>query len=184
MEDNQIIELYFSRDESALTETAKKYGTFCLRIAMNVLSVKEDAEECVNDTYLALWNSIPPKRPEPLLPYALRLCKNIATSRLRRNLAKKRSGYEIALEELCDAVGSGGDPQTQLDANALGRAINGFLARQSRENRVIFLRRFWYGDSVQEIARRLGVSENVVSARLSRMKAKLRQQLIKEELYV
>ena len=184
MEEKQILDRLWSRDEEALTALAQHYGHRLQRLAHNILLDPQDAQECVNDTYLALWNSIPPKRPEPLLPYALRLCKNIATSRLRRNLAKKRSGYEIALEELCDAVGSGGDPQTQLDAKALGRAINGFLARQSRENRVIFLRRFWYGDSVQEIARRLGVSENVVSARLSRMKAKLRQQLIKEELYV
>ena len=108
---------------------------------------------------------------------------DVQVSRLRRNLAKKRSGYEVALEELCDAIGRD-DLERMQDSNALGAAINAFLARQSRENRVIFLRRYWYGDSVQQIAGRLGVSENVVSARLSRMKAKLRQQLIKEELYV
>ena len=183
MEEKQILDRLWNRDEEALHMLSQHYGHRLQRLAHNILMDPQDAKECVNDTYLALWNSIPPKRPEPLLPYALRVCKNIATSRLRRKLAKKRSGYEIALEELCHAVGSGG-PEEKLEADALGRAINDFLARQNKENRVIFLRRYWYGDSVQQIAGRLAMSENVVSTRLARMKGKLRQQLIKEELYV
>ena len=135
MVEKQILDLLWNRDEEALTVLSQHYGHRLQRLAHNILLDPQDAKECVNDTYLALWNSIPPKRPEPLLPYALRVCKNIATSRLRRRLAVKRSGYEIALEELCDAGG-------------------------------------------------LGLSENVISARLSRMKAKLRQQLMKEDLYV
>jgi RNA polymerase sigma-70 factor (ECF subfamily) len=183
MEEKQILDRLWSRDEEALTALAQHYGHRLQRLAHNILLDPQDAQECVNDTYLALWNSIPPKRPEPLLPYALRLCKNIATSRLRRNLAKKRSGYEVALEELCDAIGRD-DLERMQDSNALGAAINAFLARQSRENRVIFLRRYWYGDSVQQIAGRLAMSENVVSARLARMKGKLRRHLEKENIYV
>ena len=183
MVEKQILDLLWNRDEEALTVLSQHYGHRLQRLAHNILLDPQDAKECVNDTYLALWNSIPPKRPEPLLPYALRVCKNLATSRLRRRLAVKRSGYELALEELCDAVGRD-ELEKILDAKALGDAINGFLAGQSKENRVIFLRRYWYGDSVQKIAGGLGLSENVVSARLSRMKAKLRQQLMKEDLYV
>lgn len=183
MEDRQILDLLWARAEAALTALSEKYGHRLQRLAHNILADPQDAQECVNDTYLALWNTIPPNRPDPLAPYALRVCKNIATSRLRRRLAIKRSGYQVALEELAEAIGMESLEQI-LDANALGDAIDGFLAAQTRENRVIFLRRYWYGDGVGQIAQRVQLPENTVSVRLSRLRSRLRQHLKKEGFYV
>ena len=183
MEDSKILDLLWARAEEALAALSEKYGHRLQRLARNILTDPQDAQECLNDTYLALWNTIPPNRPDPIAPYALRICKNIATSRLRRRLAIKRSGYEVALEELAEAIGVESLEQI-LDANALGDAIDSFLAAQTKENRVIFLRRYWYGDAVQEIARRVDLPENTVSVRLSRLRSRLRQHLKKEGFYV
>ena len=179
MEDREIIALLWQRSEDAIRALAEKIGHRLQRLARNILVNPQDAEECVSDTYLALWNTIPPRRPEPLSPYALRICKNLAVSRLRVSLAQKRSGYEIALDELSEAIGAQALEET-ISARELGRAIDRFLSTLSVENRVIFLRRHWYGDSVQEIATRVRLSENTVSVRLTRTRAKLREFLTKE----
>lgn len=181
MEDKEILDLLWSRSEEGITALTQKLGSRLQRLAQNILLDPQDAQECVNDTLLALWNAIPPHRPEPILPYALRICKNIATSRLRNRLAIKRSGYEIALDELADAIGAD-TLQQALDEQALGSAINVFLATLSAENRVIFLRRYWHGESVSTIASLVSLSENTVSVRLSRIRGKLRTYLKKEEL--
>lgn len=183
MEDRQILDLLWLRAEEALSALEEAYGHRLQRLARNILLDPQDAQECVNDTYLALWNTIPPNRPDPIAPYALRVCKNIATSRLRSRLAVKRSAYEVALEELADTIGRD-DMEKILDSNALGDAIDGFLSTQTKENRVIFLRRYWYGDSVGDIARLMGLSENTVSVRLNRLRARLRHHLREEGLYV
>lgn len=183
MDDKTILDLLWARAEDALTALAQVYGRRLQRLAENILPDPQDAQECVNDTYLALWNTIPPKRPEPIAPYALRICKNIATSRLREQLATKRSGYEVALDELAETIGRD-DLEKILDANALGDAIDGFLSTQNKENRVIFLRRYWYGDRVNEIAQRMGLPEGAVSVRLNRMRRRLREHLLKEGFYV
>ena len=182
MDDREIIALLWNRAENALSALAQQFGHRLQRLAGNILRNPWDAEECVNDTYLALWNSIPPQRPEPLAPYALRLCKNIAVSRMRTMLAQKRSGYEIALDELSECIGTPSLEET-LDARELGRAIDRFLDTLTLQNRVIFLRRHWYGDAVSEIAVRVGLSENAVSVRLNRTRNKLRAYLIKEGFY-
>ena len=181
MEDRQILDLLWSRSEEGITALNQKLGSRLQRLAQNILLDPQDAQECVNDTLLALWNAIPPHRPEPILPYALRICKNIATSRLRGRLAIKRSGYEIALDELADAIGAD-TLQQALDEQALGSAIDAFLATLSPENRVIFLRRYWHGESVSAIASLVSLSENTVSVRLSRIRGKLRTYLKKEDL--
>ncbi len=182
MEDREIIALLWQRSDNAIQALAEKFGRRLQRLAQNILPSPWDAEECVSDTYLALWNSIPPQRPEPLAPYALRICKNIAVSRLRASLASKRSGYEIALDELSEAIGTQALEET-ISARELGRAIDAFLGTLSTENRVIFLRRYWYGDSVAQIAGQVSLSENTVSVRLSRSRAKLREHLKKEGYY-
>ena len=182
MEDKQIIELYFNRNEQAITETGNKYGVFCYRIAMKILCIHEDAEECVNDTYLAIWNAIPPSKPEPLAPFVYRTGRNIAINRLRANNALKRSGYELSLEELSDCI-AGPEMWQTLDARALGRSIDAFLSTLSRENRVIFLRRYWFGDSVKDIATAASLSENAVSVRLRRTRDRLKAHLTKEGFY-
>jgi RNA polymerase sigma-70 factor (ECF subfamily) len=151
-------------------------------MAKNILSSHQDAEECVNDTYLAIWNVIPPKRPEPLAPFVYRTGRNIALNRLRANTALKRSAYEVSLDELSGCI-AGPDLWETVDARELGRQINAFLATISRENRVIFLRRYWFGDSVKDIAADLQLSENTVSVRLSRLRDKLRSYLSQEGFY-
>lgn len=182
MEDREILAMLWDRNAEALDALAMKFGHRLQRLARNILPSDQDAQECVNDTYLALWNTIPPQRPEPLAPYVLRLCKNISVSRFRSITAKKRSCYEVTLDELSEAIGTTSLDET-VDARLLGQTIDKFLTTLSKENRVIFLRRYWHGDSVQSIAQRMGLSENVVSVRLSRTREKLRAFLIKEGYY-
>ncbi len=181
MEDKQIIQLLFQRAETALDALARVFGSRLLSMCRNMLGDERDAQECVNDTYLALWNTIPPQRPAPLWAYVCRVGKNICCKRLRANSASKRSSnYALSLEELAECVGAA-TLEAGLEAKELGRAIDSFLDTLSRENRVMFLRRHWFGDSVKDIARQMGFSENVVSARLSRIRSQLRSYLIKEE---
>lgn len=182
MEDREIIALLWARAEHAISALAQKFGHRLQRLAANILLNPWDAEETVNDTYLAVWNTVPPKVPDPLAPYALRICKNIATSRLRSTLSQKRSGYEMALDELSEAIGTASLEET-LDARELGWAMDRFLDTLTPENRVIFLRRHWYGDAVSEIAAMVGLSENAVSVRLNRARNKLKAYLIKEGYY-
>lgn len=181
MEDKDIIALLWRRSEDAITALTEKFGLRLQRLAGNILLNERDAQECVNDTYLAVWNTIPPQRPNPLSPYILRLCKNIAVSRLRSSTAQKRSAYEVALDELGDAIGADTLEQA-ISARELGRAIDAFLDTLGPEDRVIFLRRHWYGDSVQQIARNLKRSESNVSVRLHRIRNKLKTYLTKEGL--
>ena len=182
MEDQQIIALLWQRSEEAIAALNEKFGNRLQHLSRNILSSDADAQECVNDTYLALWNAIPPQRPEPLTPFVLRLCKNIAISRLRAATARKRSGYEVALEELSDIIGSNTLDDT-LSAQVLGQAINRFLGTLNPKDRIIFLRRHWYGDSVPAIAKQMRLSESNISVRLHRTRNKLKSYLIQEGLY-
>lgn len=182
MDDRHIVALLQKRSESALEAIAEKIGPRLQAIALNILGNSQDAQECVNDTYLALWNAIPPEDPDPLSAYAFRICKNKALSRLRRSGAAKRSGYTLSLDELAQYIGHD-TLERVMDAKLLGEAIDRFLDTQSKENRVLFLRRYWFGDSVQSIAASRGLSENTVSVHLSRIKSKLRAYLAKEGLY-
>lgn len=184
MEDKRIIALLFQRAESALDALAKKFGKGLLTLARNIVGMEEDAKECVNDTYLALWNAIPPEEPDPLAAYTYRVGRNIALKRLRSNTAQKRfGGYDLSIDELAGCVADRTAADT-LDARLLGAAIGAFLDTQTRENRVLFLRRYWFGDSVKEAARALGLSENVASVRLNRMRGRLREHLVKEGYYL
>ena len=182
MEERDILSLLWQHHEDAIAALAAVYGHRLQRLARNILPTDADAQECVNDTYLALWNAIPPHRPDPLTPYILRVCKNIAVSRLRRLTAQKRGGYELALDELRDAIGAG-SPEEAFSARELGQAIDRFLDTLSKRDRILFLRRHWYGDSVQEIARQSGLSEGNISVRLHRTRSKLKTYLIEEGFY-
>ena len=180
MEDKQIVAMLFSRAEGAIEALGKRFGHQLQQIARNILENFHDAEECVNDTYLALWNAIPPAEPEPLAPYVYRTGRNIALNRLSRDTAQKRnSRYDLSLEELNGCL-PGENVQEAIDAKELGRAIDRFLAGQSEENQYIFLRRYWYGDAVADIAKSLNLKENAVSVRLNRLREKLRTHLVKE----
>ena len=180
MQDNEILDLYFARDEQAITETDKKHGAACMQVSMNILSSKPDAEECVNDTYLALWNAIPPEEPDPLCAYAYRVGRNIALKRLRSNTAAIRcAGYDLSLDELAECIPAG-DLWEQMEARELAKLLNRFLKQQSAENRRLFLLRYWFGDSVQEIGKQLGMKPGTVSVRLNRIRAALKDYLSKE----
>lgn len=179
MEDHQILDLLWQRSEGAVSALAQKFGKLLHRMAMNLLGSPQDAEECVNDTYLAVWNSIPPNRPEPLRPYVCRIGRNIALNRLRGNCAQKRSGYEVSLDELAGCISA---PRIE-DGRALGQAIDAYLDTLNKDNRVIFLRRYWFGDTVKDIAKAFGMTENAVFVRLSRIRDGLKEYLIKEGYY-
>jgi len=180
VEDKQIIAMLFARVEGAIEALAARYGQPLLRLAHNILGNFHDAEECVNDTYLALWNAIPPAKPTPLAPYVYRTGRNIALNRLDRDTAQKRnSRYDLSLEELNSCL-PGENVQQIVDAKAVGRAIDRFLSQQTEENQYIFLRKYWYGDSVGEIAQNLRLKENAVSVRLNRLRGNLKNYLQKE----
>ena len=183
MEDRAILDLYFARAERAIEETGRKYGVPVRRVARNILGSEQDAEECVDDTWLAAWNSIPPLRPDPLLTWLCRVARNGALARRRASLAQKRnSSFDLALDELEELLAAPGSPERDYEARELAAAVNGFLAGLSREDRFAFLRRYWYGDEVARIAARLGLSPHRLSVRLSRIRKKLKNDLEKEGL--
>lgn len=184
MDDAHIIELFFARAESAIAALARRFGARLYAIAMNILNSARDAEECVNDTYLALWNAIPPEQPDPLCAYTYRVGRNTALKRLRSNTAQIRySAYDLSLDELAGCIPDESLWET-LDARELGRSIDRFLDTQPKENRVIFLRRYWFGDSVKKIAGDTGLREGTVSVRLSRIRNALKDYLYKEGYYL
>ena len=180
MEDKKIIKLLFQRAEQALDLLAARFGPRLLLTARNILSDHRDAEECVSDTYLAIWNAIPPKEPDPLSGFVYKTGRNLALKRLRYETARKRDcRYDLSIEELSSCL-SGGSLEQTLSARELGLAIDRFLDTLPRDSRVMFLRRYWFGDSVKDIAGAFGCSEGSVSIRLSRTRDKLRTHLIKE----
>lgn len=180
MEDQKIVKLLWQRAESALDALAKKYGKRLMRIATNILGVLQDAEEAVNDTYLAVWNTVPPKKPYPLAGYVYATGRNISLDRLKYITAEKRdSRYDVSIDELANCLPTTALEET-VEARELGLAINRFLGTISADNRTLFLRRYWFGESVQEIAKDLGLRENAASVRLSRIRMQLREYLMKE----
>lgn len=180
MEDKQIIALLCRRAEQALAALEQKYGRLLHRLAANILGDPEDAAECVNDTYLALWNTIPPENPDPLSAYACRVGKNIALTRLRHERAQKRfCQYDVSLDELAQTL-PGGTLEDTIDSRELGRAIDRFLDTLPAQSRRIFLRRYWFGDSVKDLAKAEGLTPNALSVRLARLRGQLKQYLYKE----
>ncbi len=179
--DSKIIELFYARDEQAIVELSAKYGAVCRSISNNILKSEQDAEECVNDTYLAAWNNIPPAKPDPLRTYILRIARNISTAKYHANTASKRnSHYDVALDELEECLGDLMTLDESLASRELSSLIDAFLDTLSQADRVMFVRRYWYSDSIPEIAKILSISKNNVSVRLSRTREKLRNQLRKE----
>lgn len=183
MDSTNILNQLWNRAEGAIEALSLAYGQRLYLTALNILGSPQDAEECVADTYLAVWNAIPPKRPDPLSAFVYKVGRNTALNRLRINQAQKRdSSYDVSLDELAGCL-PGPGMEDQLDARELGRAIDKFLSTLNADNRVIFLRRYWFGDSVKDIATFSKLSENVVSVRLNRIRSKLKEYLIKEGLF-
>lgn len=185
MDDDKIIDLFYERSEQAIEELSKKYGAVCSKVARNILRNGLDAEECVNDAYLGAWNTIPPKRPEPLLAYICQIVRNLSITRYHANTAAKRNSfYDAALDELEECLASAVTVETEISAKELSELLDRFLATLDRENRIIFLRRYWYSDPVSEIAAVFHMSSNSVSARLSRVRRKLKKFLKQEGYYI
>lgn len=179
IDDKEIIELYFGRSEQAIRETAARYGGLCANIAYNILGSREDAEESVNDTYFAVWNAIPPARPESLRAFVCRIARNQALKRLEFNTAKKRMpGAVTPFAELEEMISDTGSPD--VSDEELGRLIEIFLKTQSMDARCVFIRRYWYFDKVSDIAKRYSFGESKVKSLLSRTRNRLKKFLITE----
>ena len=180
MEDKTLLGLLNERSDQAITALAQRFGSRLYRTACNILGSHEDAEEAVSDTYLALWNAIPPEQPDPLEGYVHRTGRNIALKKLRFLRAQKRScSYEVPLEELSHAL-SGGSMEEAVDSRLLGQAIDRFLDTLPPLSRTLFLRRYWFGDPVRTLAKEFSMTENSLSVRLSRIRGRLKDYLLKE----
>lgn len=184
MEDGTIIALYWARNAEAIDRTAEKYGSYCAAIARNILQNEEDAEECVNDTWLSAWNSIPPKRPGNLATYLGKLTRSRAIDRWRAQNSKKRGGgtVPLALEELAELIPGRSSPERAVLQEELVQAINRFLAGLPKEARMIFMLRYWFFTDIEEISARFGFSYSKVKSILHRTRSKLRLFLQKEDL--
>ena len=184
MEDSQIIELYFARSEQAVREAAAKYGRYLTTVAGNILPDSRDAEEAVNDAWLAAWSSIPPHRPQSLGAYLAKLTRRAALKVWRVKDAQKRGGgqAEAVLEELSELLPGGDDPVRAVEARELTEALDRFLAALPDTERRVFLRRYWYMDAIAQIAQRFGFTQSKVKSMLARTRAKLLAHLEKEGL--
>ncbi|MBR0385913.1 MAG: sigma-70 family RNA polymerase sigma factor [Erysipelotrichaceae bacterium] len=182
MDDFEIVEMYWDRNEQAISATQDKYGRYCFSIAYNILFNNADSEECLNDTWLHTWNSIPPQRPEKLGAYVGKITRNLALNMYERETAQKRGGRqtELALDELSEVIGKPSDVEENVNLELLKDSINRFLRHESPQNRKVFIQRYWYMCSVKEIARDFGLSESNVKMILSRTREKLREVLAKE----
>ncbi len=181
LDDKKIITLFFERSEQAIVELSAKYGAVYHAIAKNILNNTLDAEECVNDAYLGAWNTIPPNHPDSLLAYVCRIVRNLSIAKYHKNTALKRNSiYDAALDELEECLASEKNVEGELLAKELSCLIDHFLDTLNQQNRVLFVRRYWYSDSIADIAMRMKLSENNVSVRLSRIRKKLKQYLKKE----
>lgn len=178
LEDSKIIELFFERSEQAIGELSDKYGLVCSKVAFNILNNKQDAEECVNDAFLGVWNTIPPQNPNSLLSYVCRIVRNLAISKYHKNTAAKRNSiYDVALDELENCFASADFTEDEFDAKETARIIDDFLSQLDRENRIMFVRRYWYADSIEELAKLFNTSKHNVSVRISRTREKLKKHL-------
>ena len=182
MEDEKIVELYWERSERAISETAEKYGVYCGSIARNILASAEDAEECLNDTWMAAWNAIPPHRPSVLKTFLAKLTRRIAITRWRDLHRDKRGGGEaaLALDELGECLPSGESVEDAVVAAELGEAVNRFVRSLPDDERRVFLRRYWYLDPIDTICRRFDFSHGKVKSMLHRTRIKLHDHLKKE----
>ena len=178
MDDSRIIELFFERSEQAIAELSEKYGAVCLKAAENILTDRQDAEECVNDAWLAVWNTVPPQRPDPLISYVCRIVRNLALKKYHGNTAQKRdSRYDVALDELTDCFPSASSVEDELEAKEVAGMIDAFLETLDKQNRILFVRRYWFSDSIPELAELFHLSRHAVSVKLSRIRKALKKHL-------
>ena len=173
MHDSQIIDLYFARDERAITETAKKHGAVCMSLSLNILQSHPDAEECLNDTYLSAWNHIPPERPMYFRAFLCRIIRNLSLQRLQYLHRQKRNrDLEVSLEELEGCI-----PMPEEKSDELAEHLSNFLRTQEKTDRLLFMGRYFHACSVKTLAKKSGLRENTVSVRLHRTRERLRAYL-------
>ena len=182
MDDSKIIDLYWARSQHAIEESDRKYGSYCRAIARNILPAAEDAEECVNDTWLRAWNAMPPQRPTALQAFFGKLTRNLSLDRWRREHAAKRGGSQVqlALDELEDCLAARERVEDALEAGHTARVISDFLRTLPATDRQLFVRRYWYLDGIQTLARRFAMPQSQVKSRLFRIRQRLRIILEKE----
>ncbi len=184
MDDTQIVELFWNRDERAIAETSAKYGSLCRKIAYGILANTQDSEEIVNSSYFQLWNAVPPKKPDPLASFLAKIVRNLALNKLKANHAQKRfSGeFTVSLDEIDECVPA--KNSTESDPLHIRDCLNSFLREQKRQDRSIFVLRYFYCASIEEIAQKTGFSESKVKSMLFRMRGRLKERLEKEGISI
>ncbi len=183
MPDEQIIELYWQRDETAIARTAEKYGRLVYKIAFNILNDDADSQECQNDSYLRLWNAMPPSRPRVLQSFIARVTRNLALDKLRRLKSQKRieSEFTVSLDELSEALP---DPASERDADELAESISGFVRELPARRRYVFVGRYYFALPISDIAKELGIGDSAVYKEIAKLKCELRAYLEKEGVYI
>ena len=183
LEDNRIIELFFSRDDNAINETKTKYGKLLYSVSYNILHSKEDAEECENDTYVAAWDCIPPNQPQVLSAFLSRITRNLSFKKLRSKTAQKRGGGDnlVPIDELSNMIADNCDQYSQLE---LTEILNAFLRSLPTRERQVFICHYWYCDTIKDISRQFGFTQSKVKMILSRTRAKLLDHLESQEVYI
>ena len=183
MDDSRIIELYFARDNSAITETKSKYGKLLYSVSYNILKTREDAEECENDTYLSAWNCIPPNNPQVLSAFLSRITRNLSFKKLKANTAQKRGGDSrtLPLDELIETIPDSTNALSQLE---LTEILNAFLCELPARERQVFICHYWYCDSIKDISRQFGFTQSKVMMMLSRTRQKMLDHLKKQEVFI
>lgn len=185
IEDEKIIEMFFGRSEQGIWELDIKYGKVCHKLSYNIVNSRQDAEECVNDAYLGAWNAIPPAKPNPLLTYICKIVRNISLKiYYRKEAAKRNSTYTIAMEEIEACIAAPSTVETEIQAKELAFIIGEFLDTLTLENRVIFMRRYWFSDSYRDIAQFVGLTEKNISVRLTRIREKMKKYLTEREVFI
>lgn len=182
MDDSSIVQLYWQRDEKAIEASEEKYGGYCHKIAWNILQSKEDAEECVADTWMGAWRAMPPHRPQRLATFLGKITRNLSCNRLNAQMAVKRGGGEITLvlDELLECIPASNTVEKTIEDEQLGQAMNTFLYTLPERECNVFLRRYWYVESFEEIANRYHLKAGNVKMIVSRVRRKLRNYLEKE----
>lgn len=182
-DDEGIIDLLFARSEEAIEKLDRKYGNLCRKISIGILKDRRDAEECINDAYAAVWNSIPPTRPHSLQAYLCKIVRHISLNRYHKNEAAKRnSAYAVSLRELEEVLSSPNTVESELEAKEIAGIIEEFLSGQTKENRVIFVLRYGFSFSYADIAKKVGISEKNVSVRLTRIRKQMKAYLTEREV--
>ncbi len=185
IDDEKIIEMFFDRSEQGIRELDMKYGKICHNLSFNIVNNRQDAEECVNDAYLGAWNTIPPAHPNPLLSYIVKIVRNVSLKNYWTKKAAKRNGhYTIALEEIEGCIADQKTVEDAIEVREFARVLEKFLDTLTLENRVIFMRRYWFADSYKDIAELMGLSEKNISVRLTRIREKLKQYLKEREVFI